>query len=235
MTVDWGYQAIMGAAIVTGYIISRWTQRDLSVERWQRYAIVLGAFCGALIGSKVPFLFNDWESFLSGAVWMQNGKTILCGMAGGYLGVEVTKWAVGVTTRTGDSFAVPIAASVAIGRLACFHAGCCYGTPTDLPWAVVFPQIDQLRRHPTQLYESAFHLSAAIVLAWLLSKGMFRGNLVKLYIISYAVYRLFTETIRPEARVAFGMTAYQWAALAMIVVFGGLWYRDQGTEIERAI
>lgn len=227
MNVDWGYQAIMGAAISVGFLLSRFTQRDLSLDRWQRFGILAGAFCGAMIGAKIPFLFGDLESLLSGAAWFQNGKTILCGLVGGYLGVEVSKWCLEVRTRTGDSFAVPVAASIAVGRLACFHAGCCFGTPTDLPWGVVFAQIDAVKRHPTQIYESLFHLAAAVILAILLQRKLFQGNLVKLYLIVYAMYRFVSEMIRPEARLLGNLTAYQWGSLFIVFLFGWLWYRDR--------
>jgi len=82
------------------------------------------------------------------------------------------------------------------------------------------------RKHPTQLYESAFHLSAAAVLYWLQRRGMFRGQLIKLYILSYLIYRFFTELIRPEAQFAGGLTGYQWAALVMGILFVWLWIRD---------
>ena len=150
----------------------------------------------------------------------------LCGLVGGYFGVELAKWLLGVRIKTGDSFAVPVAAAVGIGRLGCFHAGCCYGTPTTMPWGVVFPNVDGLPRHPTQLYEAAFHLSAAAVLFWLQRHGMFRGQLIKLYILSYLVYRFFTELIRPEARLTGGLTGYQWAALVLAILFVWLWVRD---------
>src|SRR3954449_5562495 len=82
------------------------------------------------------------------------------------------------------------------------------------------------RKHPTQLYEAAFHLSAAAVLFWLGRRGMFRGQLIKLYILSYLFYRFFTELIRPEARLAGGLTGYQWASLVMAILFVWLWIRD---------
>ena len=44
-----------------------------------------------MIGAKLPFLFDSWEAFLSGATWFSNGKTILTGLVGGYLGVEIAK------------------------------------------------------------------------------------------------------------------------------------------------
>jgi len=226
MNVDLTYQAIMGAAITVGYVLSRQTQRSLALPWYERLSVFFGAFCGAMLGAKLPFVLYDWEGMLSGLAWFQNGKTILCGLAGGYLGVEVAKWSFDIRTRTGDSFAVPVAATVAIGRIGCFHAGCCYGTHTSAPWGVVFPMIDGMPRHPTQLYESAFHACAAIFLWLLLRRGIFRGNLIKLYIMSYSAYRLATETIRPEARMLGGLTAYQWASLGLIVIFAILWRRD---------
>ena len=147
-------------------------------------------------------------------------------MVGGYAGVELAKWSLGITTRTGDSFAVPVAVAIAIGRLGCFVGGCCYGTPTQLPWATIFPSVDQLPRHPTQLYESLFHLLAAALLALLWSGRIFQGNLIKLYLISYAGYRFLTEYIRPEARWLGGLTGYQWSCIVIAVGFAWLWWLD---------
>lgn len=221
-----GYAAIMAAAIGVGVLIARKTQSGLPLSPREKLGIGLGAYCGAMIGAKLPFVFADWDEFLSGVAWFSSGKTILCGLVGGYFGVEIAKWCLDVKLKTGDSFAVPVAAAVAVGRLSCFYAGCCYGTPTDLPWGVVFPTVDQLARHPTQLYESAFHASCALVLAALRRDGMFRGQLIKLYIIAYAAYRFATEFIRPEEPVWFGLTGYQLASLAIIGLFAFLWYRD---------
>jgi phosphatidylglycerol:prolipoprotein diacylglycerol transferase len=224
--VDPIYILIMAAAVLMGIVLSRWTQSALPLTRQEKFFIGLGGFCGAMIGAKLPFVLADWDGFLSGAAWFSNGKTILCGLVGGYFGVELAKWMLGVRTKTGDAFAVPVAAAVGIGRLGCFHAGCCFGTPTSLPWGVVFPNVDSLPRHPTQLYEAAFHLTAAAVLCWFLRRRMFRGQLIKLYILSYLVYRFLTEFIRPEARFAGGLTGYQWAALVLAFLFVGLWIRD---------
>jgi len=220
------YGTIIVVAVGAAACIARLTQRGLGLTANERLGVGLGAFCGAMIGAKLPFVLSDWEGFLSGAAWFSNGKTILCGLVGGYFGVEIAKSLLGVRIKTGDSFAVPVAAAVGIGRLGCFHAGCCYGTPTTLPWGVVFPNVDAVPRHPTQVYETAFHLTAAAALYWLWKRGMFRGQLIKLYILSYLVYRFFTELIRPEARLTAGLTGYQWAALVLSVLFVWLWLRD---------
>jgi phosphatidylglycerol:prolipoprotein diacylglycerol transferase len=225
MTLPWCYPVLMALAVAVGVALSRHTMPPLGLSRRQRLAVGLGAFCGAMIGAKLPFVLADWPGLLSGRAWLDNGKTIVFGLVGGYFGVELAKRAMDIRVKTGDGFAVPVAAAVAVGRLACFCAGCCYGTVTTVPWAVDFG--DGLPRHPTQLYESLFHGSAAAGLAYLQRRGMFRGQLIKLYIIAYLAYRFATEFLRPESVLALGLTDYQWACLVLIPVFGYLWSRGR--------
>lgn len=235
--MNWAYPAIMGAALAAGVVVSRRTQRPLGLTARQRLALGLSAFCGGMLGAKLPFVLLDPPGFISGSAWFDSGKTLVLGLVGGYFGVEVMKWALDIHTKTGDSFAAPVAAAVAVGRLACFSAGCCHGTPTDLPWAVDFG--DGLRRHPTQLYEFAFHATFAAVLLALQARGLFKGQLIKLYIIGYLTYRFFTEFIRPEPRLGLDLTVYQWAAVAFVPVFALLWRHDaraqrEGTQCQTA-
>ena len=228
------YPLIMVAAIATGALLSRTSQRTLPISRGQKVGLGIGAFCGAMIGAKLPFVIADWPGLLSGAAWFSDGKTILCGLVGGYFGVELAKWTLNIRVKTGDSFAVPVAAAVGIGRLACYSAGCCHGTPTTLPWGVVFENVDSVPRHPTQLYEAAFHLTAAVILYVLAKRGRFQGQLIKHYIIAYMVYRFATEFIRPEAKLWAGLTGYQWTALVLIALFTWLWKRDARTGANAA-
>jgi phosphatidylglycerol:prolipoprotein diacylglycerol transferase len=222
--MTWTYPALMVLAIVTGALLSRRSQRSLGLETRERIAIALGAFCGGMIGAKLPFVLADPQGLMSGRVWFENGKTIVFGLVGGYFGVEVVKRSMEIRVKTGDSFAVPVAAAISIGRLACFVGGCCFGSTTSLPWGVDFG--DGLKRHPTQLYEFVFHLTAVFLLAWLRAHGWFRGQLIKLYIITYLIYRVLSEFIRPEPRLWMGFTGYQWAAAVLIPVFGLLWWKD---------
>ena len=236
MTHDFrfSYFLIMLAALCTCSLLLRKTQERLPLLWWQKLGIGVGAFCGAMIGAKLPFLFLDWNRFLDGSAWLSDGKTIMCGIIGGYFGVELAKWTLDIRVKTGDTFAVPCAVAVAIGRIACFVGGCCFGTPTSLPWGVVFQNAgDSLPRHPTQLYEAAFHLTVAGLLLALQSRGLFRGQLIKLYILIYLVYRFVTEFIRPEAKLELGLTIYQWGALAMMPLFVFLWWRD-ARQMDRA-
>ena len=57
-------------------------------------------------------------------------------------------------------------------------------------------------------------------------RGLFRGQLIKLYILCYLAYRFATEFIRPEPRLFYGLTGYQWATLALVPLFVFLWWKD---------
>ena len=91
--MNWTYPAVMGVAITTGFLISRRTQQPLGLNRGERLAIALGAFCGGMLGAKLPFVLLDWDGMLSGMAWFDPGKTLMMGLVGGYFGVEAAKWA----------------------------------------------------------------------------------------------------------------------------------------------
>jgi phosphatidylglycerol:prolipoprotein diacylglycerol transferase len=220
------YAAVMLLAVAAAAALGRGRQAELGLTAAQRRGLTAGALCGGVAGAKLPFLLSDWPAFVSGAAWFGDGKTILTGLVGGYLGVEAAKWSLDVRTKTGDAFVVPVATAVGLGRLACLAGGCCYGTPTALPWGVVFASVDGLARHPTQLYEAAFHLLAAAQCELWRRSGAFRGSLFKAYVMAYAVFRFATEWLRPEPRWPGGFTAYQAACAVIALWMAWLWRRD---------
>jgi phosphatidylglycerol---prolipoprotein diacylglyceryl transferase len=196
---------------------------------WQRAALGLAAFIGGALGAKLPFALASPEGWWTQAAWFSDGKTVVAGLGCAYLAVELTKLALDIRVKTGDTFALPLALAMVVGRLGCFFNGCCYGVPTDLPWAVSFQQPDGswLRCHPTQLYESLFHLTMAVLLLELLNRGALRCQQLKLYLICYGVYRFLSEFIRPEPVWGLGLTYYQWASLVLAATMVVLWLIDR--------
>ncbi|MBI3892385.1 MAG: prolipoprotein diacylglyceryl transferase [Candidatus Wallbacteria bacterium] len=218
------YPLVSGAALAIAIALSRRGQKELSLAPRERLAIVFGAIVGAAGGAKLPFLLARWRDVSAPVALLATDKTLLGGLVGGYLGVELPKWSLDVDVKTGDSFAAPVAAGIAAGRLGCFVGGCCYGVPTSLPWGVDFG--DGVRRHPTQLYELVFHVSAAVLLWRLRSQGRYRRQLMKLYVLVYLAYRFASEFLRPEPPWCFGLTAYQVACMGLAPFFLWLWWRD---------
>jgi phosphatidylglycerol:prolipoprotein diacylglycerol transferase len=241
-----GYALFMFLALAVFLLARHFVPRPAGYDAlpwWQRVLLGVSAFVGGVLGAKVPFVIEGLVRGLSGQpaalparptpwwavnLWFADGKTILAGLAGAYLGVEVGKLALGVRVKTGDSFAIPLALAMTVGRWGCFVNGCCYGTPTHLPWGVRFPIDDHAAlRHPTQVYESLFHFAMALVLLDLLHRGALRRQRLKLYLIAYCVYRFLTEFIRDEPIWLTGLTFYQWAATVLAAALAVQWWLDR--------
>jgi phosphatidylglycerol:prolipoprotein diacylglycerol transferase len=200
-----------------------------ALPAWQWAALLLAAFVGGVLGAKLPFALASPSGWLSGPAWFGDGKTIVAGLIGAYVAVELAKKLLDIRVKTGDTFALPLALALAVGRWGCFCNGCCYGTPTELPWGVTFTMPDgaAAKCHPTQVYESLFHFTMALVLLWLLFRNALPRQRLKLYLIAYGVFRFLTEYIRPEPPWWLGLTFYQWAALVLVVGLAVQWWLDR--------
>lgn len=224
MSVDLVHLAIMAGSVFAGLAVRRIVPGGSGLPPATSAALGIAAVSGGIIGAKLPFFLEDPAALQRFSFWLDDGRTITWALAGGYLAVEVTKLALGVTRKTGDTFAAPVAAAVAVGRVGCFQGGCCYGRPSAVPWAVDFG--DGVLRHPTQLYEAAFHGLAAVALVLMARAGVQRRQHFKLYLGSYALYRFVTEWLRPEPVWALGLTFYQVTALVILLAMVAHYLRD---------
>jgi len=146
------------------------------------------------------------------------GKTIVGGLLGGWLGVELVKRFCRIRTRTGDLFAIPLCIGIAIGRIGCLLAGLAddtYGKPTSLPWGVEFG--DSIARHPTQAYEIAFLIILGLVLQFVSKRPHSNGALFRIFIAAYLGWRLLIDFLKPQPLIG-GLNAIQWACCAGIAV-----------------
>jgi len=216
---------------VSGYALYKWMRRRQgdALNDEKRWAVIAAAAVGALVGARLLGLLEQaprmgwhWGALVHGG-----GKTIVGGLLGGWAAVELVKKAMGVRSRTGDLFAVPLCVGIAVGRLGCFFAGLAddtYGTATMLPWGVDFG--DGVRRHPTQLYEFVFLLG----LAWVLWKWNARphgeGQVFRGFMAAYLGWRLAIDFIKPQPLVAW-MNWIQWACVAGLVVLAGSEWRKR--------
>jgi phosphatidylglycerol:prolipoprotein diacylglycerol transferase len=218
------------AGYAAGFGVYKW-QRErsgdaLSDER--RWVVIAAAAVGALLGARVLGLLEQaprvglhWADLLK-----PGGKTIVGGLLGGWIAVEVAKRIAGVKSRTGDLFAVPLCVGIAVGRLGCFFAGLAddtYGKATRLPWGVDFG--DGIKRHPTQLYEFCF----LAILAWVLWRWNERphgeGQVFRGFMAAYLGWRLVEDFLKPQPVIA-GMNWIQWACVAGLVGLAvGEWRR----------
>ena len=205
------YPLFMGVAFVAAGLVFVYNQRNEPRDGEPRalYPIVLAAFLGGLLGAKLPIVLMNlrfgwsWQALLA-------GRTIVGGLVGGTLGVIIIKRILGIRGRYGNKLAAPVALGMAVGRIGCLLAGCCAGVPTTLPWGVDFG--DGILRHPTQLYESLFCLSAFIMLQRARRTAL-PGHLLSAYFAAYFTFRFLMEFLRPHPVVA-GLTVFQWICVA---------------------
>jgi phosphatidylglycerol---prolipoprotein diacylglyceryl transferase len=221
------YSLFMLLALAVFLLARRLVAQPASLTRlplWKRFALAGAAFMGGALGAKLPFILGSSQHWWSEAAWLSDGKTIITGLAAAYLAVELTKLVLDIRVKTGDTFALPLALALAVGRWGCFCNGCCYGTQTTLPWGIDFG--DGIRRHPTQIYESLFHLSMALVLWQIMRRRILCYQRLKLYLIVYGFYRFATEFIRPEPAWWLGLTFYQCFALLLAIALVLQWLVD---------
>ncbi len=196
-------------------------RRQSTVPATTTYAglwLLAGAIFGAAVGAKLlawaehPAVYV--EPLASGQLhaWL-GGKTVVGGLLGGWIGVELAKWANGIQSRTGDVFVWPLLVGMMIGRVGCFLTGLAdmtHGVATTLPWGVDFG--DGVRRHPTQLYEIAFLALLGGVL-FALRRRVPTGGLFRCFLGGYLLWRLGVEWIKPSPKGYAGLSAIQWASL----------------------
>jgi prolipoprotein diacylglyceryltransferase len=195
-----------------------------TIDVHARWSVIAAAILGAAIGSKVFFWLEEPRETLAhwnDLTFLLGGKTIVGGLIGGLIAVEMEKRWAGLTRRTGDLFAMPLAAGIAVGRIGCFLSGLpdrTYGTPSSLAWAVDFG--DGIPRHPTQLYESIVMVLAAVVLGHLTRRPHREGDVFKLFMTVYFGFRVAVDFLKPEPAILFGLTSLQWASVAVLLYYG---------------
>ena len=100
--------------------------------------------------------------------------------------------------------AAPI--GIFLGRIANFINSELYGTPTDKPWGIIFPEIDNLNRHPSQLYEAFLEgIVLFVLINFLFLKKNFNYGLISfLFLIFYGIFRIISEFYRePDKHIGY--------------------------------
>jgi len=213
-------------AYATGFAVYRWMrarQGDIVPEP-QRWTVLAAAAVGALMGSRLLGLSEQWptveQAWRTGRMLelliSPGGKTIVGGLLGGWLGVEIAKKFSGIQRRTGDLFALPFCVGIAVGRVGCLIAGLAddtYGKPTSLPWAVDLG--DGIGRHPVQVYEILFLALVGVIVSrpakWP------EGARFRIFMGCYLGWRLVIDFLKPQPLIH-GLNLIQWSCVAGIVV-----------------
>ena len=193
------------AGIIIGWLLCKkiFIQKSDINEKFDDYItyLVIGMIIGGRLGYIIFYNFSYYINnfFDIFKVW-EGGMSF----HGGLIGIIVASILFS-KKHNQDSFLymdlVSLVAPIGIffGRLANFINSELYGTPTDIPWAVTFIQVDNLSRHPSQLYEAILEgIILFIILMYFKNKDYLKkpGLISGLFLIFYSIFRFFIEFVR---------------------------------------
>jgi len=200
------------------------------------YALIIGVLLGGRLGYTVQNL-GSWakDPFFPLEVW-NGGMAFFGGLIGVAIGIAVVarKHKLRVL-ELADLVTMPTALGLAIGRIANFANAELWGRPTHANWGVIYPNVDNQPRHPSELYESFSHflMFALLVLAlrtWPKWWRLGTGRLSAAFLIIYGVLRFISDFWRDEPLVGPLNTGQYASAVVALVGFVclGLAWRDRG-------
>jgi phosphatidylglycerol:prolipoprotein diacylglycerol transferase len=238
------YGALVAIAFLTAlWMTSRFAkQRGLNSEK----VVNLGVYCAliGMLGAKLLMIAMDpvyrqhpaeiftRETLQSAGIFFGG---FIAALLFAFLYMRAQKMPV---LSTADLFAPGVALGHGIGRLGCFSAGCCWGKPTSLPWAVTFTSTDTttgvplgVPLHPTQLYEAFAEGIICLILIRQLQTSHKDGQVIGMYLLLYGMVRFTVEFLRVHDGLnPFGgpFVLEQWISLAVAV--GGAWLLTRRQE-----
>lgn len=211
----YSYGVLLAAAYLLGLKLAMVRARAWGLDATRMLDLGIYIIISALVGAKLLLLVVDFRQFREDPAELlslaRSGGVFYGGLI---LAVLVAFWYMRrhrlPLWQTCDVFAPGIALGHAVGRLGCLAAGCCFGKPTDVAWAVTFtnPQAAanvgtplHVPLHPTQLYESAAEAIILVVLLATERKGRaYPGRTFWLYMLLYGISRFIIEFYRGDER-----------------------------------
>ena len=226
------YGLLVAAAFLCALWLAGKVGAEYGLDREKILNLGIYSTLAGLAGAKIAMILFDLPrylehpgeiftlSFLQAAGVFQGGLILALIVAVWYM-----RSAKLPALRTCDVFAPGLALGHGIGRLGCFAAGCCWGSRTNVPWAVVFrnPEAEEISGtplnvplHPAQLYEAVAEFLICVFLLWQVRRRHRDGSTIGLYLVLYSIVRFLVEFLRfHEQALPFGLplSITQWLSI----------------------
>ncbi len=194
------------------YIYKRCRTEKLMFDQMLNVAYIL--IFGGLAGARLAFVALHWTDYAHNLLAIINpfgneqfglaGLNLYGGVMLGVAAAWLYLWRKKLPLlAVSDLYAPTLGLGLGIARIGCFLNGCCFGTPTTLPWGISFPEgslayfvFGSQRLHPAQLYSSAYGLFLFFVLHQILKRKRFDGQVAGVLFMTEAVFRYLIEYVR---------------------------------------
>lgn len=211
------YGLMLAVAVVVGLLTAEWAARQRGINPDFVLDLTLVLVIAGIVGSRLAYVAIEWPLFANDLwsiirIW-DGGLSYYGALAAGLPFVFLLSRRHNVRFgKVADPVALGLAAGYPFARIGCFLNGCCYGKPTDLPWAVTFPY-DVVARHPTQLYSMVIGILIFVMLWYTGKHQKFPGQLALLYLFLYGIYRFAIDFLRVSPPAGAYLTLGQTASL----------------------
>jgi len=205
---------MMALSFIAGIYYVMWaTRRDgRKPDPYLTLAYIM--IISGVMGARLAYVLLHWEDFAHNLTDIFNpfhtGSFGIAGLnlyGGIVLGIVCSalyiRWKKLSVLDVFDYFAPTIGLGIGISRIGCFLNGCCFGTPTDVPWGVEFPVgsipyyvFGSQHIHPAQLYSSAYGFLLFLLLHFILKHRKFVGQVTAVLFMGEAVSRFLIEYVR---------------------------------------
>ena len=244
LQIHW-YGLMYLLAFVGAWLLALWRTKRFHLT-WSQEMIadlIFYAALGVIIGGRVGYmLFYQPHELLHAPltlfkIW-QGGMSFHGGLIGVILAVFYFARHIHKTFWEVADFITPLVPfGLAAGRIGNFINGELWGRVSDVPWAMVFPHIDNMPRHPSQLYECLLEgVALFLLINWYAAKPRPRGAISAIFLMSYGTIRMLIEQFRqPDADI--GFVAFHWLTMGQLLsipmILGGfiLWWVKRDANI----
>ncbi|MDC7707680.1 prolipoprotein diacylglyceryl transferase [Vogesella indigofera] len=200
-----------------------WNGKDLDdFLTWAVLGVIVGGRLGEVLFYQPGYYLAHPAEILM--VW-KGGMSFHGGFIGVLAAMLLFARRKGVSFWQISDFVAPLVPTgLAAGRIGNFINGELWGriASHDLPWAMIFPHVDAMPRHPSQLYQAALEGLALFVILWLFSaRRRPLGQVSAVFLIGYGSFRFIAEFFRTPDAGIFGQSDIismgQWLSVPMIV------------------
>jgi len=209
---SYGLMLIISVLIGIYYVykMSKDTELDFNDLLTITYILVFGGIIGARLAYVLMHIsefqgrwmatINPFGSDQFGIAGLNLYGGVILAVISSFIYIRLKKLPV---LKIFDLFAPTIGIGLMFTRVGCFLNGCCFGTPTDLPWGISFPTdsmpyyvFGSAHLHPSQLYSSLYGLLLFVYLHWRLKHKSFDGQVIGLLFMIEAFFRYAIEYVR---------------------------------------
>jgi phosphatidylglycerol---prolipoprotein diacylglyceryl transferase len=216
------YGFLVAIGTVASLLLLVRTARLLALNTDKIWSVALLAIVSALLTNSILVIVLRWPRYGLGVGLAQAAVATVSGVLyARRLGLPIR--------RTADAFAPSLALGSAVAAIGCLEAGCDYGTPARVPWAVIFndPAAASgtplgVPLHPVQLYASLLQFVLILFLLWLLHRPHNDGEILGAWLFLSGLFSSLLTYFRGD-----GVVATQFIGAVMVLAGGILWLHRQ--------